>query len=263
MKQTPKPNYYAVLTADVRYDKELPDKAKLIYAEISALSNKTGQCWASDTYFAKLYSCTRQTVNSNISILKDKGYIVIFGEREKRMISIQGVVKKILQGCQENLTRSCQENLTHNSSNKDFKDLDLNNKINKRLDEKEHSSSPKFNNLGYFMNIFKEKRGLEYIGKPAKDGKLLKTLRTRISEDEYKSLLTRFFNSDNDFIKKSDYGVGMFVSQIDRLRAEKLEEEPQQTKRVHTFDDEKLLFDGRKLSASDYALAKREFGGNR
>ena len=41
-----KPNYYAILTAEVRYDNRLSANEKLLFAEIPALSNKTGEFWA-------------------------------------------------------------------------------------------------------------------------------------------------------------------------------------------------------------------------
>lgn len=69
------PTYYAILPSVVRYDRELTDKAKLLYAEISALSNKTGQCWAGNTYFSKLYDVTPRTITRIIKELVDKGYL--------------------------------------------------------------------------------------------------------------------------------------------------------------------------------------------
>ena len=58
------PSYYAILPPDVRYDKQLPQGAKLLYSEITALSNKNGYCWASNDYFAKLYSVSNSTIQS-------------------------------------------------------------------------------------------------------------------------------------------------------------------------------------------------------
>ena len=46
-----KPAYWAVLPAGVRYDETLPASAKLLYAEISSLTNQEGYCYASNAYF--------------------------------------------------------------------------------------------------------------------------------------------------------------------------------------------------------------------
>ena len=69
------PNYYAILTADVRYSKQINANEKLLYAEITALTHKEGYCWASNDYFAELYSCTPQAISKWIKNLKDKGFI--------------------------------------------------------------------------------------------------------------------------------------------------------------------------------------------
>ncbi|WP_445622642.1 DnaD domain protein [Lacticaseibacillus paracasei] len=70
-----KPGYYAIIPAGVRYDKQLPQGAKLLYGEITALTNKNGYCWASNDYFAKLYSVSNSTIQSWLKSLEDKSYI--------------------------------------------------------------------------------------------------------------------------------------------------------------------------------------------
>lgn len=69
------PNYYAIIPAKVRYDNELKGNEKLLYGEITALSNKEGYCTATNTYFSKLYGKHKDTVQEWISKLKAKGYI--------------------------------------------------------------------------------------------------------------------------------------------------------------------------------------------
>ena len=72
-----KPAYWAVLPAEIRYDPELPDKAKLLYAEISSLTSETGYCWAANEHFCQLYDCTERTIRRLISALAARGYIRI------------------------------------------------------------------------------------------------------------------------------------------------------------------------------------------
>jgi DNA-binding MarR family transcriptional regulator len=70
-----KPNYYAIITANVRYDKRLTSFAKLIYAEVTALANKEGYCWANNAFFAKNFETTERTVQRALSTLEEYGYI--------------------------------------------------------------------------------------------------------------------------------------------------------------------------------------------
>ena len=72
-----KPNYWAVLPAAVRYDPELPDKAKLLYAEISSLTGQRGHCYASNEYFQRLFDISDRTVQRLLKALQARGLIQI------------------------------------------------------------------------------------------------------------------------------------------------------------------------------------------
>lgn len=69
------PNYYSIIPAHVRYDKELKPMEVIMYGELTALSNKYGYSYASNNYFAELYNVHKKTVSTWISNLKEKGYI--------------------------------------------------------------------------------------------------------------------------------------------------------------------------------------------
>lgn len=72
-----KPGYWAVIPAKVRYDEDLRPNAKLLYAEITALSNAEGYCWASNDRLADWYGISPKTVGSLIQQLAGKGYITV------------------------------------------------------------------------------------------------------------------------------------------------------------------------------------------
>ena len=81
-----KPSYFAVIPANVRYDQELKPNEKLLYGEITCLTQKTGECWASNNYFAELYGVDKSTISRYISNLTNKGYIEVQVTRENKII---------------------------------------------------------------------------------------------------------------------------------------------------------------------------------
>lgn len=117
MDHKEEPNYYAIIPANVRYDKRLIQGAKLLYGEITALSNQKGYCWASNNYFMKLYEVSRFTIQAWLKSLEDCGYInrqVIYKEGSKeiqaRYIGITSYPS------QEKLATPSKENLPVNNT---------------------------------------------------------------------------------------------------------------------------------------------------
>lgn len=97
-KEYVEPSYYAVIPSNVRYDNRLKPNEKLLYSEITALSNKTGICYATNKYFAELYEVECETISRWIKHLKELMYIdteIIYKndtkEIDKRIIKINGV----------------------------------------------------------------------------------------------------------------------------------------------------------------------------
>lgn len=121
MKENNKANYYVIIPADVRYDNQLTEKAKLLYGEIACLSNKEGYCYATNKYFARLYNCTTRSIQNAISKLEERGYIkVIIKNNYQRKIFISYAVgqEKNFIGDYENSFIEANENkFTYNNIN--------------------------------------------------------------------------------------------------------------------------------------------------
>ena len=104
-----KPNYYAVIPAEVRYNEKLTANSKLLYGEISALSNKKGMCWATNKYFADLYNVSEVSISKWVAQLIDQALIRTQtnhdGKREIYLIGIKekfkGVQRKVKGGVKE------------------------------------------------------------------------------------------------------------------------------------------------------------------
>jgi DNA-binding PadR family transcriptional regulator len=76
-------SYYAIIPATVRYCEDLTANAKLMYGEITALSNEQGYCWANNFYFANLYKVDKNTISRWVSSLERNGFIRTEVDRAK------------------------------------------------------------------------------------------------------------------------------------------------------------------------------------
>ena len=109
-----KPNYYAVIPAEVRYSKKLTPNAKLLYAEITALCNMNGKCTASTEYFCKLYEVSRVSIQKWLKILEDNNYIKrvnIYKQGSKEIDT--RVITLVNMPCKEKLTDNTNINITN------------------------------------------------------------------------------------------------------------------------------------------------------
>ena len=119
-----KPNYYAVIPAEVRYNRKLTPNAKLLYAEITALCNMNGKCNASTKYFANLYEVSRVSVQNWLKLLEENNYIsrtVIYKEGSKEILSRS--IKLINNPCKNIFTDNTNINIKNTNitySNKDI-----------------------------------------------------------------------------------------------------------------------------------------------
>lgn len=81
-----KKSYYAVIPANVRYNKKVVDGAKLLYGEVTALCNERGYCWAGNEYFADLYGNTKITISRWFSSLVKENYLYMDMSTGRRKI---------------------------------------------------------------------------------------------------------------------------------------------------------------------------------
>ena len=74
---------YAILPAHIRYNKDLSDSEKILFCEITALSNKNGYCYASNKYLSEIYGVSIDTISRRVNKLKKKGFVTVQLIKEK------------------------------------------------------------------------------------------------------------------------------------------------------------------------------------
>jgi len=161
-----KPTYYAIIPAAVRYDSSLKPAAKLMFGEITALSQVEGYCYAANAYFAELYNVSKETVSRWINSLKKAGYISVemtykpgTKEVDKRIIKV--VTEISIPSPQNNQTphdKKIKDNITSNNNTRNNKLATLN----------EIEEACKKGNLlvdaNKFYNYYESKGGIKLSG---------------------------------------------------------------------------------------------------
>ena len=179
-----KPNYFGILPANVRYDKNLKPMEKILYTEISSLTNKDGYCYATNSYFSKLYEVHKNTVGAWINNLEKQGYIktvLIYKKGTKEIIerriyinqkvdtpineNVDTYQQKDLEPINEKVDTPINENIEENNTN-------INNKINNIYLYKGKEFQKAFSDFK-IMRIGKK----EPLLKPAEDLVLMKLYR--------------------------------------------------------------------------------------
>lgn len=161
------PSYYSIITANVRYDNRLTDSEKLLFAEITSLSNKYGYCTASNNYFAKLYQVVKETISRRISKLQSLGYLKV--ELVKQGNEVKQ--RKIYPMTQSSIPIDAEINTPIDAKVKENNTRFNNTRINRDRDDVTNSFKYISNNLEMIQSPLKAQQ-LEEAIKDFKDNKL-------------------------------------------------------------------------------------------
>ena len=144
-----KPNYYGILPANVRYDKELKPMEKILFTEISSLTSKEGYCYAKNSYFAELYDVHKNTVGNWINNLVKRGYLKSVIIYEKGTKNIQERRLYITTPTNEKTDTSINKKIDTCQS----KNLEgINEKIDTPINEKIEDNNTSINNTSLLLN---------------------------------------------------------------------------------------------------------------
>ena len=140
------PNYYSIITADVRYSKDLSCFEKLLYSDIASLTNKNGYCNASNKYFAKVFNKSVSSITKAVSnlvkheflesvLIKDDSNVII--ERKLYLVSkiTIPIVKNEHRGIVKNYDRGIVKNDQYNNTSINT----INNEYKKNINTKKRS----------------------------------------------------------------------------------------------------------------------------
>ena len=84
VKELLEPNFFAVIPLSILEKKTISANAKLLYAEILALSKKSGKCFATSEYIADRLGLKKDTIRGLLRELQDDMLVKVDVERNKK-----------------------------------------------------------------------------------------------------------------------------------------------------------------------------------
>ena len=170
-----KPNFYSILTADVRYSTELNDFQKILISEITALTYKHGFCFASNSYFAKTFNKSVVSISRNISKIKKLGFINIEIDTKK------GNHRRIYLLSNKSIPINTNDKRGINTNDKTYNNTSINNIINKEKNtKKEKTQDFEYHNLSDVF-IKKIHEFLQYRKESKKPLRSKKSIQSKIN----------------------------------------------------------------------------------
>lgn len=188
------PSYYSIITANVRYDNELTDSEKILFSEITALSNKNGYCSSTNNYFSNLYDVAKETISRRISKLNQRGYIKLEiikkgkAVKQRRIypltqtsIPIEGSVNSPIDN---SVNTPIDANVKENNTSIN---ITSNNNINRIYKESSTSTHPPYKSIIEFLN---KKTGKHFRCTTQKTQSLIKArMREGFTEEQFKQVI--------------------------------------------------------------------------
>ena len=164
------PAYYGILPANIRYDKNLKPMEKIMYSELTALSNKNGYCNATNSYFAELYEVSKNTVSLWISDLEKAGYTKLIYEpgtkniKERRIFITDPITKNNDTYHEKEVDPITKNREDNNTSINNTRLIITNiNNNNKNIIEDQEQEKVVFNSNGVLQQEIKMLLGLRKI----------------------------------------------------------------------------------------------------
>ena len=216
--------YYAVLTKEVREDKELDYTSKLLYAEITALCNEYGYSFASNKYFKLLFNCDERTIQRKLEELENKEYIFRYISNNKRYLFTDSlsfdafvknsqVCKNVTPGGDTDVTHNTIKDLIKNTSIYNTKKIDIDNgklstendvflaenvysMLYQKLLEYDTEFEKRFDNIERFnKSLFKLS---SYLAKKCNEDNFFCVFSSRLKPEEILDVITSSYNDNSD-----------------------------------------------------------------
>ena len=196
MTKKTQPSYYMNIPAFVWDDKDLLEKPKaiLLYGHIVTLTNKSGECWATNKYFMEhLGIKSATTITDYLNLLVNKGFIKkkkIYKKGtkqiEKRVISIN-IGLPISPDCNTPMSVDCKEN------NTSINNTSINNK-KRNIKEKseDFSAGTSSDNIPYseIVEYLNKRTGKNYRASSQKTRRLIKArFNEKYTVDDFKKVI--------------------------------------------------------------------------